>query len=45
MCVYACANMIIYNTRKVCSQHGGGTETAAHSEYILVTLKNIKTDR
>jgi hypothetical protein len=45
MCVYACANMIIYNTRKVCDQHGGGTETVAHSECILATLRNIKIDR
>jgi len=45
MCVYACANMIIYNTRKVCDQHGGDTETVAHSKRILATLKNIKIDR
>ena len=45
MCVYACANMIIYNTRKVCDQHVGGTETAAHSECILATLKSIKIYR
>jgi len=45
MYVFACVNMIIYNTRKVCDQHGGCTEAVTHSECILATLKSIKIDR
>jgi hypothetical protein len=44
MCVYACANMMSYNTQKVRDQHGVGAERVAHSECILATLKNIKID-